>query len=112
MLVWMTNADFSADDRKAIRENNMLVTIQDFPERLDKHLSAIHELMANIADDDLLNKEVEMTWKEKMALGAGILNAPIKLLTNYSMQLFLNLKLNGRPELGTKEAWVFSVICD
>jgi hypothetical protein len=52
-----------------------------------------------------MQKEVEMPWKGKMPLGAAIINAPVKWLTTYRMQLFLYLKMNGRPELATGDAW-------
>jgi hypothetical protein len=106
MMSWMLDPNFGAEQRKAIREENMTVSIADFSHRLDNQLKKIKESMSSISEEQLLNHEIEMPWKEKMPLGAGIINAPIKFLTNYRMQLFLNLKLNGRPNLGTKEAWV------
>jgi hypothetical protein len=105
-VYWMLNKDMMPEERKAIRESNMHVTIADFPARLDKQWHAIQELFKNISDEDLLNSESEMPWKEKMPLGSALLNSAVKFLTTYRMQLFLNLKLNGRPELSTKEAWV------
>ncbi len=109
ILRWIMINDLSPEDRKALREKNMTVTVQDFPQRLDEQLQIIHKLMADVTDKQLMEQEVEMPWKEKMPLGAGIINAPIKFLATYRMQLFVNLKLNGRPELGTKEAWVLGI---
>jgi hypothetical protein len=45
-----------------------------------------------------------------MKLGAAIINAPIKWMASYRMQLFLNLKINGNVELGTKDAWIMAEV--
>jgi hypothetical protein len=43
--------------------------------------------------------------KEKMILGTAIINAPIKWLAAYRLQLFTYLKMNGRSDISTREAW-------
>lgn len=104
-VYWMMNKDMTADQRKAMRESNMNVTVEDFSSRLDQQWHNIQELLQNITDEQLMTMESEMPWKEKMPLGSAIINSAIKFLCSYRMQLFNHLKLNGRPELGTREAW-------
>ena len=98
--------DITPEVREELLAYRSTLTLENFQERLDEEWKAIQNYMEAISEDDLCNKEIEMPWKEKMALGDAIINAPIKWLAVYRMQLFLYLKLNGRPELGTKDAWV------
>lgn len=108
VLRWVVKNDLSPEDRAAIRAGNAHVSIADFPNRLDAQLDIIRGIMEELTEEDLITKEVEMPWKEKLPMGAGIMNTAVKFLTSYRMQLFWNLKLNGRPDLGTKEAWVLN----
>ena len=108
ILRWTVKNDLGPEDRAALREHNSQVTIQDFPQRLNEQLQVIRQEMAEVTEEDLLTKEIEMPWKEKLPMGAGIMNTAVKFMATYRMQLFLNLKLNGRPELGTREAWVLN----
>lgn len=108
VLRWVVKNDLSPEDRAAIRERNSHVTIQDFPQRLAEQLEVVRSIMNDVTEEELLTKEVELPWKEKLPMGAGIMATAMKFLATYRMQLFLNLKLNGRPELGTKEAWVMN----
>src|ERR1017187_10382673 len=66
---------------------------------------SIQEYMKEISDADLVNKEIELPSKEKMTLGVAIINAPVKWLAAYRMELFLYLKINGHSNLSTNEAW-------
>lgn len=105
MLRWFLEG-LTPEQRAELREHNKSVTIQDFPLRLDKQWETIQQVMAGVTEEDLMNKEVELPWKEVMPLGSAIINAPIKFLAVYRMELFVYLKLNGHTEIGTKEAWV------
>lgn len=106
MLRWFNDPAFTAEERTKIREHNKTVTVSDFAARLDAQWKLVQEQMQQVSEEDLLNKEVELPWKEKAPLGLAIISAPVKWLATYRMQLFMNLKLNGRPDLGTKEAWI------
>jgi hypothetical protein len=106
MLRWLIKNDLTPEVRKEIGEYRNTLTIENFPSRLDEQLVIIREFIANVTEEELLTMEVELPWKEKMPLGAAIINAPIKWLATYRMELFLYLKMNGRPDLSTKEAWI------
>ena len=106
MCRWLIKNDITPEFRLTVTEHRNTLTIENFSERLDDDLKVMKEYMNMVSEEELLTKEVELPWKEKMILGQAIINAPIKWLTAYRMELFMNLKMNGRPDLGTKEAWV------
>lgn len=103
---WMIKNDITPEERKKIADHRSTLTIQNFSERIDEQWKTIQEYMNDLTEEDLISKEVELPWKEKISLGAAIINAPIKWLTTYRMELFMHLKMNGRPNIGTKDAWV------
>lgn len=105
MLRWFVKNDITPELREQIKLYRSTLTIKNFPARLDEQWVSIQEYMKEISDADLLNKEIELPSKEKMLLGVAIINAPIKWLASYRMELFLYLKMNGHSNLSTKEAW-------
>jgi hypothetical protein len=105
MLRWFVHNDISKEEWVKIREERKQMTREDFVKKLDWQLEQVRHYMNLISEEDLIMKEVELPNKEKMALGAAIINAPIKWLSSYRMQLFVFLKMNGRVEIGTREAW-------
>ena len=106
MLRWFIVNDLTQEEWEKIRADRKNVTIADFAERLDKQMADIRHYMGMVSEDDMFNKLVELPWKEKMSLGEAIMNCPVKWLASYRMQLFLNLKVNGKHDLATKHAWV------
>jgi hypothetical protein len=105
MLRWFIKNDLNQDEWAKIREYRKTLTLENFKERLDQQSEEISMYMNMISEEDLYKKEVELPSKEKMILGMAIMNAPIKWLSSYRMQLFIYLKMNGHKDLGTKEAW-------
>lgn len=106
MMRWFVKNDMTPELREKIKVYRSTLAIHNFQVRLDEQWKEIEDYMAEISEHDLLHKEVELPWKEKMVLGTAIINCPIKWLATYRMELFMYLKMNGRPELGTKNAWV------
>ncbi len=105
---WLIKNDVTPDDRKIIADYRATLTLENFSQRLDDDFELMKVYMNNLSEEDLHSMEVELPWKEKMFLGQAIINAPVKWLATYRMQLFMNLKMNGHSELATKDAWVFS----
>ena len=105
MMRWLIVNDLTKEEREKIAAYRATLTIENFPARLDEQITWIKGYMDQVTEDDLLNKIVELPNKETMPLGAAIINAPIKWLASYRMQLFLHLKMNGRAELNTADAW-------
>lgn len=106
MFRWMIKNDITPEDRLKIAEYRKTLTLENFPERLDDELRIMKMYLSEISDEELMTKEVELPWKEKMVLGAAIINCPIKWLATYRMELFICLKMNGHEYLATKDAWV------
>ncbi len=98
--------DITPEEREKIMAYRSTLTLGNFQERLDEQWEQIKMYMGEITDEELLTKEIELPWKEKMVVGAAIINAPIKWLAAYRMELFLYLKMNGKSAIGTKDAWV------
>lgn len=101
--------DLSAEARQKMREYTTTATLDNIQLRLDEQWAAIEHAMSLITEEDLLSREVELPWKEKMALGAAIMHAPLRWLATYRMQLFIQLKMSGHDELGTADAWVMKM---
>lgn len=97
--------DLTKEEWQKIREYRQTLTLQNFTERLDEQMREIKMYMDMISEDDLNTKEVELPSKEKMLLGSAIINAPIKWLAAYRMELFVYLKINGGHTISTREAW-------
>ena len=110
MMRWFLKNDVSTPEVRAIiAEQRKSLTLQNFEERIDEQIESIKKYFEEISEDDLSNKIIEMPSKEKLPLGAAIINGPIKWLTTYRMELFVYLKMNGRTDISTKEAWSLSV---
>ena len=105
MLRWFIKNDLTPEEWVKIREHRKTLTRENFKERLDQQMEDILMYMNMITEEDLNKMEVELPSKEKMMLGIAIMNAPIKWLAAYRLQLFTYLKMNGRAELSTREAW-------
>jgi|GEM_PF-958055 len=105
MLRWFVLNDLTKEEWEKIAAHRATLTIENFPARLDEQIAAIRGYMNQVTEDELLHKIVELPNKEQMPLGAAIMNAPIKWLASYRMQLFIHLKMNGKPELNTAAAW-------
>ena len=105
MMRWFVINDLTPEEWVKIREHRKTLTRENFKERLDQQMEDILKYMNMITEEDMNTKEVELPSKEKMVLGTAIINAPIKWLAAYRYQLFTYLKMNGKPDLSTKEAW-------
>lgn len=105
MLRWFVINDLNKEEWEKVAAYRSTLTIDNFPARIDEQIEAIRGYMDMISEDDLLNKEIEMPNKEVLPLGAAIINGPVKWLATYRMQLFNYLKVNGRPDLNTGDAW-------
>ena len=105
MMRWFIMNDLTPEEWVKIRAHRKTLTRENFKERLDEQMEEILRYMNMISEEDLHTKEVELPSKEKMVLGTAIINAPIKWLAAYRYQLFTYLKMNGKSEISTKEAW-------
>jgi hypothetical protein len=105
ILRWLIRNDIGKEDWIKIRDERLTVNRENFIRKLDVQLDEIRSYMNSITEQDLLTRIVELPNKEKMPLGAAIINAPIKWLAAYRMEVFVYLKMNGRHDISTREAW-------
>ena len=105
MMRWLIKNDLSPEEWVKIRAYRAELTRENFVARLNEQWEDIQRYMDMVSEEDLQTMMVELPNKEKLPLGAGILNTSVKWLASYRMQLFVCLKINGNAQLGTKEAW-------
>jgi hypothetical protein len=90
---------------KRMSEAANKLTLKDIPAALDREANELKDLFAQIKPEDLAQKMVARPGQDPMPLGRFILDSAFKYLPSYKMQLFLNLKASGRPELSTPNLW-------
>lgn len=90
---------------KELSEGSKNFKSEEFPEAMNRQLSAIKELFEKFSDEDLLKRKVMMPYQEKVLLGEAIINTVLKHLTAYRMQLYIYLKILG-VNLNTVNCWL------
>lgn len=105
MLRWLVHNDMTPEEWGKISAQQQSVTLENFQERLDAQLALIEGYMAELTDEDLLTREATLPNKVTQPLGAAIMSSTLRWLATYRMQLFWTLKLSGKTDLGTREAW-------
>lgn len=105
MMHWFLDG-MTPEYRAKVADRRQSLTLTNFAERLDQQVANVRKHMERVSEEDLHNKIVELPSKEKMALGAAIINGPIKWLAAYRMELFVYIKICGKDHISTREAWV------
>ena len=82
------------------------VTLQSFPGAMDRQASRLKALFDKIPENEFATKEVALPWGVRTTIEGLVLNASLKFMVAYRMQLFLYLKGMGRTELSTVELWL------
>lgn len=90
---------------KKLGEAASKLALKDIPAALDREAAELKELFAQIKPEDFAKKMVTRPGQEPMPLGRILLDAGMKYLPAYKMQLFLNLKASGRAELNSSNLW-------
>jgi len=91
---------------QARREQAVQVTLDTFPEAMRAQMVEIHTLLAEVTDQDLLDRVSLHPATRDQPLGLGLMRALVSFLAAYKMQIFLYLKSLGRAELNTANAWM------
>jgi hypothetical protein len=103
-------ANNQPENSNAIYTDNLnyakTMTTEMFPQRMDEQLAKIQDYFAQITEEELLNKEVELPWGTRKPLGEAIMETTLKWLVGYKMQLFLYAKMSGGAELDTGDCWI------
>ena len=76
-----------------------------FAKAMDKQIKDITKLLADHGDAALKRKSTKHWDGTKMTLGEGLIEMVLKTMTAYRMQLFLQVKASGAPQLGTSDCW-------
>ena len=76
-----------------------------FPAAMDRQLQELEELLAQLSDEDLLQREATLPTGVRQSLGAALVNMSLKYLSTYRMQLFLYAKASGSAGLDTWNNW-------
>ena len=82
------------------------VTLQTFPEAMDRQGRRLKALFDKMPENMFATKEVTLPWGVKTTIEGLVLNASLKFMVAYRMQLFVYLKGLGRTELSTVELWL------
>ncbi len=73
---------------------------------MDKQFKAVTKLLATY-NDAALKKKTTKAWTtgKKVTLGEGLVEMVLKPAVAYRMQLFLQVKASGAPQLATSDCW-------
>lgn len=79
------------------------LTWNDIPAALDKQESELKSLLSSLKPADL-GKTTVLPWGETTTLGPALINAVLKFLTAYRMELFWHAKAGGAT-ITTPNCW-------
>ena len=82
------------------------VTLESFGAAMDRQADRLRKLVAGIADEEWATRTVRLPWGVETSVPGLFLDATLKFLVAYRMQLFLYLKSMGRTDLGTAQCWL------
>ncbi|GMV82642.1 MAG: hypothetical protein AMXMBFR7_38260 [Planctomycetota bacterium] len=76
-----------------------------FCAEIDAQYDRLVKLFAGLSEDDFQTRQATMPDGRTMALGPALLMFGLSFMTAYKMQLFLYIKSNGVPNMGTADCW-------
>jgi hypothetical protein len=79
--------------------------VEEFPDRMRGQKAAIEAFFESVTEAELSSREVKLPGGGTQPLGLAIINASLKWLSAYKLQLFLHAKATSAPEIGTANAW-------
>ena len=105
LLFWQSKETEARPFLQKLRENALVLTLENASELFDKQIELVKEIFTNISEEDLVTKVVSYPWGATDPLGKAIIETSIKWLTGYKMQLFLYIKQNSDEALSTPDLW-------
>ena len=78
---------------------------EEIPAALDQHADGLKGLFAEISAEQFDTQAAKTPLGEELSLGRAMLEIPLKWMTAYRMQLFLQAKAAGNDELWTANCW-------
>ncbi len=97
-----------ADDLKLVTQRVAeagTMRAEEFPGAMERQKQQIAAWFDRMDEATLETHQARVPGWGAIPLGLAILNAPLKWLTAYRMQLFLYAKATGAAEIGTANAW-------
>lgn len=76
-----------------------------FAKAMDQQIKGITKLLAKHGDAALKRKTTKHWNGSTLTLGEGLIEMVLKTMVAYRMQLFLQVKASGAPQLGTSDCW-------
>lgn len=95
----------SFDAVKPYREEAATMPAERFPQAMDRQAAALEEFLAGVSDADFQDRDVSLPPIMVGKLGEALVNASLKFLAAYRMQLFLYAKMTGARDLDTWDCW-------
>jgi hypothetical protein len=89
---------------REIRDKKLNLGRSDFHDELEGQKHKVREILAPITDADLMTMKTLHPWGTEVILFEALINATLKYLAAYKMQLFLYAKMNG-AEINTANGW-------
>ena len=93
------------DGYKHWEERHGSISAEEFPAAMERQKEALRAKFAEFTDDDL-TREATLPMGVKTKLSRALLEVPVKWMTGYRMQLFLNVKAAGNQGISTRDCWL------
>lgn len=94
------------DHAKKMNEDSTKVNLSNFAAAMDDQMNHIEEVLKDLDDKALSEKDATQPWGIPQKAGAALINKALKFLVGYRMQLFLYMKDAGIPNLGSSNCWM------
>lgn len=79
--------------------------LEGFPAAMEQQKREIEEFFNSTTEETLETQEAKLPTGVVLPLGPALMEAPLKWLTAYKLQLFLYAKATGASDIGTTNAW-------
>ena len=77
----------------------------DFPAAMERQKRDLAEFFARLTHEQFSSQEAKLPTGETVKLGRALLDAPLRWMIGYRMQLFLYAKASGNHAIGTANCW-------
>lgn len=94
------------DHGKKMSEDSTKINLGNFAAAMDNQMKHIEELLKDLDDKALSERDATQPWGIPQKAGAALVNKALKFFVGYRMQLFLYMKAAGIPNLGTSNCWM------
>lgn len=94
------------DHAPGLNEESQSVTLETFPERMDRQMARLREILHDVDEAACAATERSKPWGEPVMQGAGFVDLVYSTLVAYRMQLFLYAKQSGNAALNSMNLWI------